>query len=689
MIAYRWFFVILQPIFFRITYMTARTVSSGSTAHRLSAMGLLVTLGIVYGDIGTSPLYVMKAIIGATSMVTADYIIGAVSCIIWTLTFQTTLKYVVLGLRADNKGEGGILALYALVRKHGRAGLYLLAIIGASTLVADGVITPSITVLSAIEGLRVYEPSTPVIPIAVAILTVLFFIQQYGTSAIGKLFGPMMLLWFSMIGILGMMHIGDNWIILKAFNPWYAIRLLTTSPEWFLILGAVFLCTTGAEALYSDLGHCGKQNIRVSWVFVKAMLICNYLGQGAWIIAHTGSLAPGANPFYAIMPEKFLPVGIMMATIAAIVASQALISGSFTIFSEAMNLHFWPRQRIKYPTDIKGQLYIPFINISLYVLCVVVILFFQTSSNMEAAYGLAITATMLMTTLLLGCYLRQKRMRWTLLVPVIGFFVVLESIFFVANLAKFLHGGWVTMLLAVTICMVMYVWYNAEKIRNAFVEHRDIRKYYDTLADIKADKSIAKFATNVVYMSRFGGKYDVEQKVLYSIINKHPMRADHYILLHTDYDDTPDERSYEFYELIPGTLYRLNLHLGFRVQPYVNLYLRQVIEDQVGNGHFILDSGYDSLRRHHVPGNFIFVFIKRVYAEFNVFTPKARFIMTIYNLVHYLKQSAPKAMGLSTSNVLVETVPLVVRVQQVERVTQSNDDSTTGDPTVEPAATVE
>lgn len=669
--------------------MTARTVSSGSTAHRLSAMGLLVTLGIVYGDIGTSPLYVMKAIIGATSMVTADYIIGAVSCIIWTLTFQTTLKYVVLGLRADNKGEGGILALYALVRKHGRAGLYLLAIIGASTLVADGVITPSITVLSAIEGLRVYEPSTPVIPIAVAILTVLFFIQQYGTSAIGKLFGPMMLLWFSMIGILGMMHIGDNWMILKAFNPWYAIRLLTTSPEWFLILGAVFLCTTGAEALYSDLGHCGKQNIRVSWVFVKAMLICNYLGQGAWIIAHTGSLAPGANPFYAIMPEKFLPVGIMMATIAAIVASQALISGSFTIFSEAMNLHFWPRQRIKYPTDIKGQLYIPFINISLYVLCVVVIVFFRTSSNMEAAYGLAITVTMLMTTLLLGCYLRQKRMRWTLLVPVIGFFVVLESIFFVANLAKFLHGGWVTMLLAGTICMVMYVWYNAEKIRNTFVEHRDIRKYYDTLADIKADKSIAKFATNVVYMSRFDGKYDVEQKVLYSIINKHPMRADHYILLHTDYDDTPDERSYEFYELIPGTLYRLNLHLGFRVQPYVNLYLRQVIEDQVGNGHFILDSGYDSLRRHHVPGNFIFVFIKRVYAEFNVFTPKARFIMTIYNLVHYLKQSAPKAMGLSTSNVLVETVPLVVRAQQVERVTQSNDDSTVGDPAVEPAATVE
>ena len=651
--------------------MTSKIVSSGKTSHRLSVMGLLVTLGIVYGDIGTSPLYVMRAIVGATSAVTPDYIIGAVSCIIWTLTFQTTLKYVVLALRADNNGEGGILALYALVRKHGSAWLYLLAIIGASTLVADGVITPSITVLSAIEGLRTYEPSTPVIPIAIAILTVLFFIQQYGTSAIGKLFGPLMLLWFSMIGILGLTHVSDSWVILKAFNPWYAVHLLATSPEWFLILGAVFLCTTGAEALYSDLGHCGKHNIRVSWAFVKTMLICNYLGQGAWIIAHAGQFAPGTNPFYAIMPHAFLPVGITMATIAAIVASQALISGSFTIFSEAMNLHFWPRQHIKYPTDIKGQLYIPFINISLYVLCIIVILFFQTSSNMEAAYGLAITVTMLMTTLLLGCYLKQNKMPRSMVIPVIGFFVVLESIFFVANLAKFMHGGWVTMLLAGTICLVMYVWFNADKIRNTFVERRDIRKYYDVLSDIKSDRSISKFATNIVYMSRFCGKYDVEQKVLYSIINKHPMRADHYILLHTDYEDTPNERSYDFYELIPGTLYRINLHLGFRVQPYVNLYLRQVIEDQVGNGKFALESGYDSLRRHHVAGNFIFVFIKRVYAEFNVFTPKARFIMTIYNLVHHLKQSAPKAMGLSTSNVFVETVPLVVRTRKIERVTQN------------------
>ena len=648
--------------------MASKTTPSGSLSHRLSAMGLLVTLGIVYGDIGTSPLYVMKAITGATPLVTADYILGAVSCIIWTLTFQTTLKYVVLALRADNRGEGGILALYALVRRRGRMWLYLLAIIGASTLVADGIITPSITVLSAIEGLRAYEPSTPVIPIAIAILTVLFFIQQFGTHAIGKLFGPLMFVWFTMIGILGLAHIDNYLPILKAFNPWYAIHLLATSPEWFLILGTVFLCTTGAEALYSDLGHCGKQNIRVSWIFIKTMLICNYLGQGAWVIKHAGDLHPGINPFYAIMPQAFLPIGITMATIAAIVASQALISGSFTIFSEAMNLHFWPRQRIKYPTDVKGQLYIPFINVSLYILCIIVILFFQTSSNMEAAYGLAITVTMLMTTLLLGCYLHYNRLSLWILVPVIGFFVLLEGIFFIANLAKFLHGGWVTMLLAGIICMVMYVWYNAEKIRNSYVERRDIRNYFDIISDIKADESIGKFATSVVYMSKLSGKYDVEQKVLYSIINKHPMRADHYWLVHTDYEDVPNERSYDFYELIPGTLYRLNLHLGFRVQPFVNLYLRQVIEDQVAAGHFSLQSGYASLRKHHVTGNFIFVFIKRVYAEFNVFTPKARFIMTIYNIVHHLKQSAPKALGLSTSNVFVEQVPLVVRQRKLERV---------------------
>jgi len=624
-------------------------------------MGVIVTLGIVFGDIGTSPLYVMKAIVRAGNPVNAEYIIGAVSCIIWTLTLQTTVKYVLIALRADNKGEGGILALYALIRRHSRKWFYFLAIIGASTLIADGVITPSITVLSAIEGLKVYEPETPVVPIALCIVTVLFFIQQFGTNMIGKLFGPLMLLWFSMLGVLGAMHIGDYIPILQAFNPLHAIRLLTSNPEWFLILGAVFLCTTGAEALYSDLGHCGINNIRTSWAFVKVMLILNYLGQGAWIIAHVDNLTSGLNPFYAIMPHGMLFFGIVMATIAAIIASQALISGSFTIFSEAMNLKFWPRQKIKYPTDVKGQLYIPFVNMSLFILCVIVILFFKSSERMEAAYGLSITITMLMTTFLLSAYLTIRRVnRWLTLLFLIVF-VGLESIFFIANMAKFMNGGWVTMLLASVMIAIMYVWYNATTIRNSQIQIRDVRESFSIISDIKNDESIPKYATNIVYLTKLGGKYDIEQKILYSIINKHPMRADHYFLLHIDYQDSPSTLEYDVTTLVPDTLYRINLRLGFRIHPLVNRYFRQIIEDMVAKDGFSLASSYPSLAKHNVMGNFVFVLINRIYSTFASFSFKERLIMDAYEWIDHLKLSMTRSLGLNTSNVLIENVPLTLK----------------------------
>ena len=641
--------------------MTRDNNCSNSARHKLSLMGVIVTLGIVFGDIGTSPLYVMKAIVRAGNPVNAEYIIGAVSCIIWTLTLQTTVKYVLIALRADNKGEGGILALYALIRRHSRKWFYFLAIVGASTLIADGVITPSITVLSAIEGLKVYEPETPVVPIALCIVTVLFFIQQFGTNMIGKLFGPLMLLWFSMLGVLGAMHIGDYIPILQAFNPLHAIRLLTSNPEWFLILGAVFLCTTGAEALYSDLGHCGINNIRTSWAFVKVMLILNYLGQGAWIIAHVNNLTSGLNPFYAIMPHGMLFFGIVMATIAAIIASQALISGSFTIFSEAMNLKFWPRQKIKYPTDVKGQLYIPFVNMSLFILCVIVILFFQSSERMEAAYGLSITITMLMTTFLLSAYLTIRRVnRWLTLLFLIVF-VGLESIFFVANMAKFMNGGWVTMLLASVMIAIMYVWYNATTIRNSQIQIRDVRESFSIISDIKNDDSIPKYATNIVYLTKLGGKYDIEQKILYSIINKHPMRADHYFLLHIDYQDSPSTLEYDVTTLVPDTLYRINLRLGFRIHPLVNRYFRQIIEDMVAKDGFSLASSYPSLAKHNVMGNFVFVLINRIYSTFASFSFKERLIMDAYEWIDHLKLSMTRSLGLNTSNVLIENVPLTLK----------------------------
>jgi len=636
----------------------------GQQHHHLtkfSIIGAIVTLGIVYGDIGTSPLYVIKAIIGANPHFDTNYILGAISCIIWTLTLQTTVKYVLITLRADNKGEGGILALYALVRKSKKKWLYLIAIIGASTLVADGIITPSITVVSAIEGLKGINPDTPVVPISIVILTVLFFIQQFGTSAIGKSFGPIMVLWFAVLGTLGAVHIFSLPLILKAFNPYYAINLLIHYPNWFLILGAVFLCTTGAEALYSDLGHCGINNIRVSWVYVKLMLILNYLGQGAWVLTHVDQVNEATNPFYSVMPEWFVIFGVVLATAAAVIASQALISGSFTIFSEAMSLNFWPRQRIKYPTEVKGQLFIPVVNWFLYASCVVVVLFFQSSSHMEAAYGLSITITMLMTTLLLTAYLRHHHTNKFFLYPIIMLFFTIELSFFTANMFKFMHGGWVTVVIAGFIALIMVVWYNARKIKNSHMKFLKIQSFYNIIADIKKDESIPKYATNLVYLTRADYKTDIESKIMYSIINKQPKRADHYWILHIDYLDNPKTFEYTFESLIPDTLFRINVRLGFRVQPLINLYFRQIVEDLVTNKEFQLTSNYPSLRKNNIPGDFKFIIIHRVYSYDHTTALRERITMTLYNVFKHIGVNDMRAFGLDTSSVTLETVPMIVK----------------------------
>ncbi len=631
------------------------------TANKFSALGLLVTLGIVFGDIGTSPLYVMKTILHANSGYGVDYIIGAVSCIIWTLTLQTTVKYVLIALRADNKGEGGILALYALVKKHGRKWLYIIAIIGASTLVADGIITPSITVVSAIEGLQVVDPSTPVVPISIAIISALFFIQQFGTNAIGKSFGPIMFLWFFMLGAMGCMHIAQYLPILKAFNPYYAVHLLIVNPNWFLILGAVFLCTTGAEALYSDLGHCGRKNITISWSYVKVMLILNYLGQGAWIISNIGHIGSDVNPFYAIMPRHFLLIGILMATMAAVIASQALISGSFTIFSEAVNLNFWPQLKIKYPTNVKGQLFVPSVNTFLYIFCIITILIFQTSNHMEAAYGLSITITMLMTTLLLSFYLRTKGLSKAIVIPFLLLFGTIEGLFLTANMFKFVHGGWFTIMLAGGFCTVMYVWYNALKIRAKYIQFNKIDRYLDVISDIKKDTTIPKFATNVVYVSRSDSENFIESKVIYSIIHKQPKRADHYWLFHFEYLDDPDTLDYTFTPLIPDTLFRINVRIGFRVQPYMTLYLRQIIEDLVNDGQFDITSGYDSLKKRGMAGDFHFIVIHRIFYPASSDSNHDNVIMNLYGIFKHLGITEEHALGLDTSNVTVEKVPLIIK----------------------------
>ena len=655
-----------------ITLMSENTeISTNCNHNKVGFLGLLITLGIVFGDIGTSPLYVMKAILHTGETIDESTILGALSCIIWTLTLQTTIKYVCVALRADNNGEGGILALYALLRRLKSKWVYILAIIGASTLLADGIITPAITVTTAIEGLESISPNLPVIPITLGIITIIFFVQRFGTECIGKSFGVFMLLWFLLLGMVGIISITYCPLILKAFNPYYAVILLAKSPQWFLILGAVFLCTTGAEALYSDLGHCGRKNITISWAFVKTMLILNYLGQGAWVLTHAQT-ASSVNPFFSIMPQSMLFFAIIMATGAAIVASQALISGTFSILSEAMNLHFWPRMRIKHPTYVKGQIYIPTINLAMYIGVVLVILLFRDSSHMEAAYGLAITITMLMTTLLLGVYLHTKGVSRFIMILFIGAYCTIEGVFLAANLSKFLAGGWCTMLIGCILFLTMYVWVRAIKIRRHYISAKPLDDYYQIISDIKADGSIPKYASNLVYINHASKEGAVDDKLLYSIINKQPKRADHYWLINMEFVDTPDTLEYDCETLIPNTLYNVTMHIGFRIEPRVSLYLRQVVEDLVASKKVDLTSAYPSLRKNGIPGDFRFIIIHRVYYPENSVNRQQNLLMNLYSLISKIGIDDPKALGLDTSMVVVERVPLIInhRINNIRRITK-------------------
>ena len=646
-------------------------MNSGLSTHKkLTAMGLLIAIGIVFGDIGTSPLYVMRTILRANPHFDANYILGAVSCIIWTLTLQTTLKYVIIALRADNKGEGGVLALFTLIRKRGYHWLFIVAILGASTLIADGVITPAITVTSAIEGLHGLSTDIPIVPIVLFIISTVFFIQRFGTGSIGTYFGPFMLVWFLLLGILGMIHVVDYPYIIKAFNPYYAIKLLASSPEWFLILGAVFLCTTGAEALYSDLGHCGRRNITISWIFVKVMLILNYMGQGAYIVSHSASMHTGINPFYAIMPNWLLIPGIIMATGAAIIASQALISGCFTIFSEAVHLNFWPTMKFKYPSVDKGQIYIPRINNLLYILCIITVLLFQTSAHMEAAYGLSITITMLTTTVMLAVYLKQRFTPHWLVIAFLLVYLLIEGFFFLANLTKFAHGGWFTIMLALIAGSTMYIWYRASNIRRKYLKFKKLSDYYDIIRDLKADETIPKYATNLVYIRQSDSDDMVEDKLIYSIINKQPKRADHYFLVHFSNDDAPDTLNYTCHELIEQTLYAINIRVGYRVNPLMTLYLRQIVEDLIAQHRFDIRSCYPSLRKHNIAGDFRFIVLHRIYYASTVVSASDNFMLHLFGFIRHIGIDDEQALGLDTSNVTVERVPFVINNKYKQRITR-------------------
>lgn len=625
---------------------------------KVSLAGLLITMGIIFGDIGTSPLYVFKAIV-ADKVITQDLILGGLSAVFWTITLQTTVKYVIIVLRADNHGEGGIFSLYALIRRR-RPYLILPAIIGGCALLADGMITPPISVSSAIEGLLILNPNIPTIPIVITIITTLFLIQRVGTSIVGKVFGPVMLVWFLMLGVLGLISLSSHPEVLKALNPYYAYNLLVNYPNGFWLLGAVFLCTTGAEALYSDMGHCGKKNIRISWIFVKTTLILNYFGQGAWVINSIGKEATNINPFYAIMPQWFLIPGIVVATLATIIASQAMISGSFTLISEALRLNVWPKVRIKYPSDAKGQLYVPSVNWILWAGCIAIVLYFKESSRMEAAYGLAIVTTMMMTTILLSSYLRKIRTPKAIVLVITIVYLSIESCFLIANIVKIPHGGWMTLLVSLIFITVMWVWFKGRKIKNRLTEFVKLRDYIPILQQLSNDTSVPKYATHLVYLTSADNTMEVENKVVYSILQKQPKRADIYWFVHIHVDDQPYTMEYKVDHIASHDVIKIDFRLGFRVEQKINFYFRKVVEELMKNHEVDVTSRYASLSKLNITGDFRFVVLKRHLSYENELSVYESLIMDAYSVLDTLSLSEEKAFGLDTSSVTVEKVPMIV-----------------------------
>ena len=627
---------------------------------------MIIALGIIYGDIGTSPLYVLSSIVGKRA-ITQELVYGGISCVFWTLTLQTTFKYILLTLQADNRGEGGIFSLFALVRRY-RRWLYVPAIIGAGTLLADGIITPPISVASAVEGLNgvtglenIISPgNTLTVGIIIGIISLLFFFQQFGTNIVGSSFGPIMLIWFLMLAVLGIGQLDHYPSILKAVNPVYAYDLLSKYPNGFWLLGSVFLCTTGAEALYSDLGHCGKKNIQYSWIFVKTALLLNYFGQGAWLMLRKDKLLNGLNPFYEIMPHWFLIIGIMIATAAAIIASQALISGSFTLISESMRLNFWPKIRVKFPTDIRGQIYIPSINVILWIGCIAVMLYFRESSKMEAAYGFSITIAMLMTTSLMFYYMKFVK-KWAIVIVAIVLivFLTVETSFFIANVAK-IKKRWMFLIFEFGIIGVMYIWHRARKIKNRYVEFVRLETYLPIIQEVSNDKSISKYASHLVYLTSADNAQEIEHKIIYSILNGSPKRADIYWFVHVYTQDEPYTNEYRVKTIVPNEIIRVEFKLGFRVLPRINLLFRKVVEDMVTNKEINVTSRYESMQRSNTVGDFQFIVMEKFLSPDNELSNFEKLILIMYFWIKDKSLSEEKGFGLDQDNVTVEQFPLIV-----------------------------
>ncbi len=630
-----------------------------SNHTKVTAASLLVTLGIVFGDIGTSPLYVMSAIFGK-NVITSDLVLGGLSCIFWTLTLQATFKYVSLTLRADNHGEGGVLSLYSLIRRTAPQWMIYVAMLGCAALLADGMITPAISLTASVEGLKSLTDSVPVLPIVIIILVGLFTFQQFGTDKIGKSFGPIMLVWFSMLFILGIISMGHNWNVLKAINPMYAYNILTMHPGAWVIVGAVFLSVTGAEAMYADLGHVGKTNIRITWIFVKTSLLVNYFGQGAWALEHMdGQMLNGLNPFFELMPRWFVGTGVVIAACASVVASQALISGSFSLINEAVKLETWFRVQILYPSKHRQQIFIPMINHILFIGSVTIVLYFQTSLAMEAVYGMALNFTMLSTTLLLMFFLRHKlHWDWIRVGLLTTLFLGIELSFLAANAHKLAHGAGFTMVLMIFFIAVMVIHYLAKHVLLRKKKFVDIHQYEDIITDVSSDMAIPKYATNIVYLTSAYSVHRMEKQILKSIYQKQPKRADAYWLLHFNETEVPFQQEYDFYEIIKGKIFRLDFNLGYKVKPNVREMFSNAVEELNKKGIIDLRNRYESLRRHNVSADFLFIVMRNTFNLDSDSPISEIFLLNAYSLLQRIEEPPEQYLGIDRNSLLVEYIAL-------------------------------
>jgi KUP system potassium uptake protein len=640
--------------------------SSNKSLHQtpLSFAGVIITIGIVFGDIGTSPLYVFQAITDGGKNINPDIILGGLSSVIWTLILLATVKYIYFALNADNKGEGGIFALYALLKQKRAKWIIIPALIGCATLMADGFITPAISISSAVEGLNTIYPDIPTIPIVVGIIFALFAIQQFGTVLIGKAFGPIMMLWFMLLLYLGLSQIGNNPFVLKAINPYYAYNMVVNTPGGFWVLGAVFLCTTGAEALYSDLGHCGKANIRMSWGFISIILVIHYFGQAAMTLKPGFALEPKQTIFYAMVPKEMVPYVIALATAATIIASQALITGVFTLMNEAVKLKIWTNLKVKYPTDHHGQIYIPSINWFLMIGCLVVIAVFRKAENMEAAYGMAITINMVMSSYLLCYWLFFKYPKAKAFYLTIFLILVsIESLFLFSNLGKIVHGGWFTLLLSIIFFFFLYIFYMARKLRSRITEYVHMSKVIPLLNAVRNDHGVAYEATNLVYPTRSDKATKLDATVFYSLFRKKPRKANIIWFLHLDIKTEPWGINYSVNEVIDKHCYYVSLQLGFKEEHRIEFMLRKIHQNMIEKGELTGDSIFESVRGKFEETDFKFIILNSRVATDNKLTAFQIITVKVYRFIKKLGLKSSEDFGLDETNVIEEFIPISVTQQ--------------------------